>query len=279
MSPTSPAPTAAAFLQGLADAVAVMGIVNVTPDSFSGDGVLATAADPVAQARRMQQEGCRILDIGGESTRPGSRPVDPDEEQRRVLPVIAAVRDAVSLPISVDTFKAEVARKAVEAGACIVNDVWGLQRDPAMAETVARSQAGLIVMHNRDRADPAIDIMADIAGFFRRSLALAADAGIPPEMIALDPGIGFGKTIRQNFIILNRLDRLRDFGMPLLIGLSRKRFIGDALDRPVDQRLIGTVAANLFAVRRGAAIIRVHDVREHVEALAMTAAIESEYHD
>ena len=269
--------SAKSFFDGLAQRVAVMGIVNVTPDSFSGDGTLAGERDPVQQAETMQACGADILDIGGESTRPGSTPVPLEEEAARVIPVVKAISAAVSVPLSVDTYKSALAREAIGAGACIVNDVWGLQKDPEMAETVAATGAGLIIMHNREKADDSLDIMGDIERFLTRSLDIARRAGIPTDLIALDPGIGFGKTIRQNFVILNRLEQLKAFGLPVLIGLSRKRFIGALLDRDIDSRLPGTIAANLFAIHKGASIVRVHDVGEHADAVRMTAAIESEF--
>lgn len=256
-----------------------MGIVNVTPDSFSGDGLNLSVDRAVAQSRAMAAAGCGILDIGGESTRPGSAPVSETDEHDRVMPTLAAIRNAVDLPISIDTYKANIAKQALERGACIVNDVWGLQKDPDMAETVAAAGAGLIIMHNRTKADPNIDILADIRQFFDTSLQRAADAGIDADRIALDPGIGFGKTIQQNLVILNRLESLRQYAKPLLIGLSRKRFIGEALQKPVEERLTGTLAANIYACTKGASIVRVHDVGEHVDAVRMLQVLARESYD
>jgi len=276
MTDRSAPDAAGAFFASLADRTAVMGILNVTPDSFSGDGVHGSVAMAVDQARAMQGAGCHILDIGGESTRPGAAPLSLEDERSRLVPVLEAVRQAVSIPLSIDTYKAAIAKQAVGLGACIVNDVWGLQKDPGMADVVAHSGAGLVIMHNRTKADPDIDILQDIDQFFVRSLEIAGRAGIDPGLIALDPGIGFGKTIPQNFIILNHLERFVHHGKPLLIGLSRKRFIGEVLQKPVEERLIGTLASNLFACSKGAAVIRVHDVAEHVDALKMIAAIKGE---
>ncbi|MEM1049470.1 MAG: dihydropteroate synthase [Pseudomonadota bacterium] len=278
MHPSPISQTADTFFASLAHEVAVMGILNVTPDSFSGDGT-GTAVDvALAQALAMQKDGCAVLDIGGESTRPGSVPVSAEEEAERVMPVMTALRNRLSLPLSIDTSKAVIARKALDCGAHIVNDVQGLQADPAMADVVAEAGAGVVIMHNRPKADPQRDIMADIRDFFQTSLDIAERAGIAKHRIALDPGIGFGKTFDQNLIILNRLTDLREHGKPLLIGLSRKRFIGAILDQPVDRRLNGTLAANLAACMAGASILRVHDVAPHVEAVRMLAAIRSESH-
>jgi len=271
--------SADAFFASLSDRIAVMGIVNVTPDSFSGDGLNMSIERAVAQARAMATAGCGILDIGGESTRPGSTAVPENEEHDRVMPALAAIRNAVDLPISIDTYKANIAKEAVDRGACIVNDIWGLQKDADMAKTVAASGAGLIIMHNRTKADPDIDIVADIQRFFDTSLHRAADAGIDANRIALDPGIGFGKTIRQNLTILNRLDSFRHYGKPLLIGLSRKRFIGEAVQKPVEDRLAGTLAANILACTKGASIVRVHDVGEHVDAVRMLQVLTRESYD
>jgi len=252
----------------------VMGILNVTPDSFSDGGQFQAPEAALAQAERMAAAGADILDIGGESTRPyGSVPVSAEEEWARIGDLIARVA-TLGLPVSVDTMKASVARRAVEAGAAIVNDVWGLQRDPEMAGVVAEKDAGLILMHNRTSADPAIDIFADIEAFFARSLDIADRAGIRRERIVLDPGIGFGKTPEQSLAVIARRDRFKTFGLPLLIGLSRTRFIASVSPSEPDQRLGGSIAANLEAVRGGAAIVRVHDVAETVQALRIAQALE-----
>ncbi len=252
----------------------VMGILNVTPDSFSDGGRFLDPEAAIAHARRMVAEGADIIDVGAESTRPygTATPVSSAEEVRRLEPVLTAVA-ALGVPVSIDTMKAQVAAAALETGASMVNDVWGLQRDPDMAGVVARHGVPVIIMHNRNTADPAIDIMADMAAFFTRSLDLAARAGIARERIVLDPGIGFGKTPEQSIAALARLDQLNAFGLPLLVGASRKRFIDKVSPAPPDRRLGGSLAAHLAAVAEGARIIRAHDVAETVQALRVAAAI------
>ena len=260
------------FLKG--DRPAVMGILNVTPDSFSDAGRFFDPLVAIRHAERMAREGADILDIGAESTRPygGAEPVGRDEEIARLAPVLPEVVK-LGLPVSIDTIKAEVARWALDQGAVIVNDVWGLQRDPAMAPLVAGRQVPVIVMHNRDGADPDLDIMADVLAFLARSVAIAEAAGIPRDRIAVDPGIGFGKTPQQSIETLGKLDRLKALGLPVLVGASRKRFI-DLVDRStVDERIGGSIAAHLLAMQAGAAIIRAHDVRETVQALKVASAI------
>ena len=251
----------------------VMGIVNVTPDSFSDGGQFMSPERALAQARRMIAEGADIIDIGAESTRPyGAAPISTDEELKRLQPIVA---DVVSLgiPVSIDSMKSAVVAWALDAGATIANDVWGLQRDPDMAGLLAARHCPVVIMHNRDHADPGIDIMADIAGFFTRSLDLATKAGISRENLVLDPGIGFGKTPEQSMTVLARLDQLGCFGLPLLVGASRKRFISSVSPSEPDQRLGGSIAAHLIAAKAGARIIRTHDVSETVQALRVAAAI------
>jgi dihydropteroate synthase len=254
---------------------AVMGILNVTPDSFSDGGRFLEAEKALAQARRLIAEGADIIDIGAESTRPygGAQPVDADMELRRLQPVLAEIA-ALGVPVSIDSMKSEIVSWALTQGAAMANDVWGLQRDAGMAGVVAAHNAPVIVMHNRDRADPAIDIMEDIAAFFARSLDIAARAGIPRENIVLDPGIGFGKTQEQSLIVLARLDELDTGGLPLLVGASRKVFIASVSPSEPQQRLGGSISAHLLAAQRGARIIRTHDVAETVQALRLQAAIE-----
>jgi dihydropteroate synthase len=255
-------------------APAVMGVLNVTPDSFSDGGQFVAPESAQAQARRMIAEGADIIDIGAESTRPyGAQPVSAEEELQRLQPVLGDVV-ALGAPVSIDSMKSTVVAWALGAGAAIVNDVWGLQRDPDMAKVVAEHGVPVIVMHNRDRADPAIDIMRDIAAFFTRSLGIAAQAGIAGSQLVLDPGIGFGKTPEQSLIVLARLDELRRFGLPLLVGASRKRFISTITPSEPHQRLGGSIAAHVLAARKGARIIRTHDVSETVQALRVAAAIE-----
>jgi dihydropteroate synthase len=252
---------------------AVMGVLNITPDSFSDGGQFIAPESAVAQARRMIAEGADIIDIGAESTRPyGAQPVTADEELQRLRPVLA---DVVSLgvPVSIDSMKAAVVAWALDAGASVANDVWGLQRDPDMARLVAARNSPVIVMHNRDRVDADIDIMKDIAAFFTRSLDIADKTGISRENIVLDPGIGFGKTPEQSMTALARLDELGAFGLPLLVGASRKRFISSVSPSEPHQRLGGSIAAHLIAARGGARIIRTHDVAETVQALRVAAAI------
>jgi dihydropteroate synthase len=254
---------------------AVMAVLNVTPDSFSDGGQFMTPERALTQATRMIAEGADIVDIGAESTRPygDAQPVSTEEELQRLEPVLGRVV-ALGKPVSIDSMKSAVVAWALGAGAAIANDVWGLQRDPAMARVVAEHKATVIVMHNRDRADPAIDIIQDIEAFFARSLDIAARAGIPGTHIVLDPGIGFGKTPEQSMTVLARFDELREFGLPLLVGASRKRFISMVTPSEPHQRLGGSIAAHVLAVRKGARIVRTHDVSETVQALRVAAAIE-----
>jgi dihydropteroate synthase len=254
----------------------VMGVLNVTPDSFSDGGRFLDPGTAIDQARRMVAEGADILDIGAESTRPygGAVAVPVEEELRRLAPVLPAVV-ALGVPVSIDTLKAEVAEWALRQGAAIVNDVWGLQRDSKLADVVAARGVPVIIMHNRERADPSIDIMADMASFFTRSLEIASRAGIARDKVVLDPGIGFGKTPEQSLTAIARLSELKSFGLPLLVGASRKRFIDKVSPAPPDRRLAGSIAAHLSAVAGGAAIVRAHDVAETVQALRVAAAIRS----
>jgi len=251
----------------------LMGILNVTPDSFSDGGLFLGPEKAIGHAQQMVRDGADILDIGGESTRPyGAVPITAEEEWSRIEPVLAGL-GPLSVPISVDTMKAEVARKALAKGASIVNDVWGLQRDDDMAPRVAASGADVIIMHNRLEADPEIDIFADMQEFFSRSLERADRAGILADRIVLDPGIGFGKTPAQSIAVIGNLDRLKTFGYPLLLGASRKRFIASVSASEPHQRLPGSLAASLFGARLGAAILSVHDVAETVQALRVEAAL------
>jgi dihydropteroate synthase len=254
---------------------AIMGVLNVTPDSFSDGGRFTAPEAALAQARRMIAEGADIIDIGAESTRPytGAEAVSAEEELARLRPVLADIV-ALGVPVSIDSMKAEVVRFALDQGARITNDVWGLHRDPDMAALVAERDVPVIVMHNRDSADPAIDIMADVVAFFTRSLDIAAKAGIPAGNIVLDPGIGFGKTQEQSMTALARLDELKGFRLPILVGASRKRFIASVVPSEPQQRLGGSIAAHLIATQRGADIIRAHDVAETVQALRIAAAIQ-----
>jgi dihydropteroate synthase len=252
----------------------IMGILNVTPDSFSDGGQFIDPASAVDQARRMVAQGADILDIGAESTRPygGAVAVPMEEEIERLAPVLPAAA-RLGAPISIDTMKATVAAWALASGAAIINDVWGLQRDCGMARVAAERSAPVIIMHNREHADPSLDIMAEIATFFARSLEIAASAGLTRQNVVLDPGIGFGKTPEQSLAAIARLRELQAFGLPLLVGASRKRFIAKVSPAPPDQRLGGSIAAHLLAVANGAAIIRTHDVAETIQALRVAAAI------
>ena len=258
----------------------VMGILNVTPDSFSDGGQFFEADAAIAQSRRMAEEGADILDIGAESTRPygGQKPVTAEDEMARlekVLPAVVALGRERGIPVSIDTIKARTCAWALEQGAAIANDVWGLQHDADMARVVAEHGVPVIVMHNRDKADASIDIVADINAFFARSLEIAAKAGIAREQVALDPGIGFGKTPEQSVETLRRYDEIDFAGLPVLVGASRKRFIASVVPSTPDRRIGGSLAAHLHAARKGAAIIRAHDVAETVQALRIGAAIGS----
>lgn len=255
--------------------VLVMGVLNVTPDSFSDGGRFLEPEAAIAQARRLAEQGADILDVGAESSRPygGAQPVPLEEEMARLQPVLPAVV-RLGLPVSIDTMKAKVAEWALDAGATIINDVWGLQRDPDMAKVVAARGVPVIVMHNRATVDPAIDIVADVVAFFHRSLEIATQHGIARAAIVLDPGIGFGKTPEQSMACIARLDAFRGFGLPLLVGASRKRFINAVVPSEPSQRLGGSIAAHVLAASNGARIIRAHDVAETVQALRVAAAIQ-----
>jgi dihydropteroate synthase len=256
-----------------------MGVVNVTPDSFSDAGVNFRADDAIATARRMAAEGAAIVDVGGESTRPGAAPVSLDDELGRVLPVLEAV--AGDLPVSIDTAKPEVARRAVALGAELVNDVTALRGDPQMAETVAELGAYVCLMHMQGeprtmQANPTYDdVVSEVSAFLDERLRFAVEAGIPEEWICLDPGIGFGKTVEHNFELVRRLDELTALGRPLVVGFSRKRSLGRILGDPdaTTGPLPASIAAAVAAYERGATILRVHDVREHVEALTAAKAV------
>lgn len=269
----------------------IMGILNITPDSFSGDGLLReedVLAAAVAQAQQFVADGADILDIGAESTRPGSTPITAAEELGRVIPIVKAVRQAVAVPISIDTYRAEVARAALDAGADWVNDVWGLRMDDHMAKLVAERGCPVVIMHNRSKPKDAIqearlggryigihynDLFIDITHELKESIALAHAAGVKDEQIILDPGIGFGKTVPQNLQLLNGIHQFKSLGYPLLIGASRKSFIGYTLDLPPDERVEGTAATVAIAIARGADIVRVHDVKAMARVARMTDAI------
>jgi dihydropteroate synthase len=249
----------------------VMGIVNVSPESFSGDGVDSVEA-AVAQARRMEAEGADIIDVGGMSTRPNFRELTDKQERARAVPAVRAISDAVNLPVSIDTYRSGVAMAALQAGAHMVNDVTGFRHDPPMARVVAGWRVPAVVMHNQ-RGRPFHDVIGDIRAGFDESLALAHDAEVSRDQLILDPGFGFGWTPAQSFEIIRRLQELRDFGLPLLVGSSRKSAIGAVLDLPEDERAWGTAASVAIAIASGADIVRVHDVAEMVEVRKIADAI------
>jgi len=257
----------------------LMGIVNVTPDSFSDGGIYLETGKAVARGLELVSEGADVLDVGGESTRPGSRPVPEDEELERVVPVVRALRRKTEALLSVDTTKAAVAKAALEAGADIVNDTSALRGDPAMAATVARSGAALVLMHMQgtpltmQEAPRYADLLGEIGAFLAERMSAAAAAGIPAERIIVDPGIGFGKTYEHNLELLRRQEVFQALGRPVLLGVSRKAFLGAILDLPPTRRLEGTIAASVLAVERGAHILRVHDVGPVARAVRTAEAI------
>jgi dihydropteroate synthase len=264
-----------AFLAKIGTRPVVMGILNLTPDSFSDGGQYVTMEAALSRAKQMAAEGCDIIDVGGESTRPGASVVAEGEELARIESIFSELALKVEVPLSIDTYKSKIAARAVELGCVLINDVWGLQKDPAMAPTIAATEAAVVIMHNRTEKDAAIDIMADIRSFFRHSLALADDAGIPRSRIIVDPGVAFGKTARQNVEVLRRLGELIEFGCPILIGTSRKAFLGSLTDGQIETQLIGTIASTLAAYTAGADLFRVHDVREQVAGLRVFHTIRS----
>jgi len=251
----------------------IMGILNVTPDSFSDGGMYTDMERAVAQARRMAAEGAVIIDVGGESTRPGATPVSPEEEQARVLPVISALAKAGDILISVDTYREETARLAVAAGAHIVNDVWGLQREPGIARLAVETGAGLVIMHTGREREKNPDVIADQFEFLGKSLRIAREAGVREGQILLDPGFGFAKDADEDLTLMARLQELRPLGFPLLVGTSRKRVIGHVSGRDFDERDVATAATSVALRLKGAAIFRVHNVAINADALAMADAI------
>jgi dihydropteroate synthase len=251
------------FLSLIGTRPVIMGIVNVTPDSFSDGGLFASREAALAQAKRLVGDGADIVDVGAESTRPGHTPLTAEEEWARLAPLLAALVAEAGAPVSIDTYKAETARRALGLGVCLVNDIWGLQRDPEMAQTIAQAGAAVVIMHNRETTEPDIDIVADMKRFFARSLDIARRAGVPERHILLDPGVGFGKSREQNYDALRAVPELLTLGFPLLIGVSRKSLFKGLGEGLLEGRLVGTLAANLLAARDGAQVFRVHDAAEH----------------
>lgn len=250
----------------------VMGILNTTPDSFSDGGRYMTVEEAVKHARRLVADGADIIDIGGESTRPNAEYVSVEEELRRVIPVIEVLAKEIDRPLSIDTYKAEVARAAIEAGAHIINDVWGAKKDPAMAKTAADLKVPIILMHNREKAEYT-DLIKDVCADLMESVRLAKDAGVRDENIILDPGIGFAKTYEQNLTVMRHLHEIVALGYPVLLGTSRKSMIGRTLDLPTDERVEGTAATVAYGIAQGCHIVRVHDVKEMVRVCRMMDAM------
>jgi dihydropteroate synthase len=262
-----------AFLGRLDAGRAIMGVVNVTPDSFSDGGQFQGREAALAQAKKLVADGADIVDVGAESTRPGHVPVSIDEEWRRLEPLLPQLVDEAGAPVSIDTYKAETARRALATGVVMVNDIWGMQRDPAMADVVAEARALVVIMHNREETNEGVDIVDDMKRFFERSLAAAGRAGVTERFIILDPGVGFGKTRSQNYAALRAIPELRRFGFPVLVGVSRKSIFRDLGGERIDGRLIGTLAANIVAAGLGAQLFRVHDALEHKAAFAVLEAL------
>ncbi len=251
----------------------IMGILNVTPDSFSDGGNFNNIDAAIKHAREMIEDGVDIIDIGGESTRPGHKYVEADEEIQRVTPVIKELKKEINVPISIDTYKSKVAEEALKLGVEMINDVWGLKRDKDMAKVVAKYDAHVCIMHNQDGTDYNEDIMESIKKSLNESISIALKAGVKKDKIVLDPGIGFGKTFEQNLEVLKRLDELNDLGYPILLGTSRKSVIGNVLNVEPKERLEGTIATTVLGIRDGVDIVRVHDVKENLKAAKMADAI------
>lgn len=251
----------------------IMGILNVTPDSFSDGGNFNKIDIAIKHAKEMVEDGADIIDIGGESTRPGHKYVEEDEEIKRVIPVIRELKKEINVPISVDTYKASVANEALKLGVEMINDVWGLKRDKDMANTISKYDAYVCIMHNQDGTNYDKDIVESIKDSLKESIDIAIKSGIKNEKIILDPGIGFGKTFEQNLEVLRRLNELNDLGYPILLGTSRKSVIGNVLNVEPNERLEGTIATTVLGVRDGIDIVRVHDVKENLKAAKMADAI------
>ena len=251
----------------------IMGILNVTPDSFSDGGSYTSIEKALNHAKEMIDSGADIIDLGGESTRPGHQIVDAEEELRRVLPVVKELKKQLNVKVSVDTYKAIVAKETLKLGADMINDVWGLRKDPNMVSVIAKYDAHVCIMHNQDGTDYDKDIMESINGFLIESIKIAKSAGIDDRKIVLDPGIGFGKTLEQNIEVMARLDELKDLGYPILLGTSRKSMIGKILDLEPKDRVEGTIATTVLGIKSGVDIVRVHDVLENIRAIKVADAI------
>ncbi|WP_420842637.1 dihydropteroate synthase [Fervidibacillus albus] len=251
----------------------VMGILNVTPDSFSDGGKFNDMQKAVIHGKQLAASGADIIDIGGESTRPGFIPIDSKEERKRVIPVVNELAKEISLPLSIDTYKAETARAAIEAGAHVINDIWGAKKDPEIADVAAQYDVPIILMHNRTEPNYR-SFLKDVLYDLYESITIAKKRGVPDENIILDPGIGFAKTYEQNIELMKNLDKIVTFGYPVLLGTSRKSMIGKALDLPVDKRLEGTIATVCYGITKGCSIVRVHDVKEVSRAVRMMDILE-----
>ncbi|MBO3445005.1 dihydropteroate synthase [Clostridium sp. CCUG 7971] len=251
----------------------IMGILNVTPDSFSDGGNFNSVETAIKHAKDMINEGADMIDLGGESTRPGHKYVDEDEELRRIIPIIKELKKEVKVPISVDTYKSKVADGALELGVEMINDIWGLRKDENMANVIAKHDAHVCIMHNQDGTEYDKDIMESIKEFLTESIEIGINAGIDKEKIVLDPGIGFGKTVEQNLEVLKRLDELNELGYPILLGTSRKSVIGNVLNVEPKERVEGTIATTVLGIRDGVDIVRVHDIKENLRAAKMADAI------
>ncbi len=251
----------------------IMGILNITPDSFSDGGNFNNIENAINHAKQMINEGADIIDLGGESTRPGHTYVDADEELRRILPVIKKLKEEINVPISVDTYKSKVAEESLKLGVEMINDIWGLQKDKYMANVIAKYNAYVCIMHNQDKTEYEKDIIESIKEFLNKSIKIALSAGIDKEKIVIDPGIGFGKTFEQNLEVLRRLSEIKTLGYPILLGTSRKSVIGNVLDVEPKDRLEGTIATTVLGIRDGVSIVRVHDVLENLKASKMADAL------
>lgn len=250
----------------------VMGILNVTPDSFSDGGKYHGIDAALKRAEQMKGDGAAIIDVGGESTRPGFTPISAEEEMERILPVIEAIKANIDIPVSVDTYKSDVAESAILAGADLINDIWGLKADARMAEVIAKHKVACCLMHNRNNTDY-VNFMQDVLCDLRESVSIAKKAGIKEDKIILDPGVGFAKNYEQNVIVIREIEKIVELGYPTLLGTSRKSVIGLTLDLPSDERLEGTLVTTVVAAQKGCGFVRVHDVKENYRAIQMTKAI------